>query len=45
VRYLHNLKSGVTLGTDDRHAIEIEKGRVAVQASALYAEFGFGHCD
>jgi hypothetical protein len=44
-RYLHDLKNGVTLGTDDRHAIEIEKGRVAVQASALYAEFGFGHCN
>jgi hypothetical protein len=39
------LKYGVTLWTDDPHAIEIEKGRVAAQASALYAEFGFGHWD
>jgi hypothetical protein len=45
MRYLHDLETGVTLGTDDRHAIEIEKERVAVQASARYAEFGFGHCD
>ena len=43
--YLHELKNGLTTGTDNRHAIEIEKRLVAAQASALYTEFGFGHCD
>jgi hypothetical protein len=45
MRYLHELKNGLTTGTDNRHAIEIEKRLVAAQASALYTEFGFGHCD
>jgi hypothetical protein len=43
--YLHELKNGLTTGTDNRHTIEIEKRLVAAQASALYIEFGFGHCD
>jgi hypothetical protein len=43
--YLHELKDGLTAGTDNRHTIEIEKRLVAAQASALYTEFGFGHRD
>jgi len=45
MRFLHDLKNGLTTGTDHRRAIEIKKRLVAAQASALYPEFGFGHCD
>ena len=45
MRHLHGLKDGVAAGTDNRRAIEVEKRLVTAQASALYAEFGFGHCD
>jgi hypothetical protein len=45
MRYLHDLESGAALGTCYRRATKIEKERLAAQASAFYAKFGFGHCD
>jgi hypothetical protein len=45
MRHLDGLKNGVTARTDNRRAIEVEKRLVTTQASALYAEFGFGHSD
>jgi len=45
MRELHDLKKGAAFGASDRRSVEIEKRRRAAQATALYAEFGFTHCD
>jgi hypothetical protein len=39
----NDLKNGGAFRADNRRALEVEEGRVATQASALFAEFRFRH--